>query len=78
MTETNVQENVMQIFSTMLGAAVDMSTSRTNMPAWNSLKHMEIMFAIEEQFDIQFSELELSELDSLSEIVDALSGKHAT
>jgi acyl carrier protein len=78
MTETNVQENVMQIFSTMLGAAVDMGTNRTNMPAWNSLKHMEIMFAIEEQFDIQFSELELSELDSLSEIVDALSGKYAT
>jgi acyl carrier protein len=78
MTEINVQENVMQIFSTMLGAAVDMGTSRINMPAWNSLKHMEIMFAIEEQFDIQFSELELSELDSLSEIVNALSGKYAT
>jgi acyl carrier protein len=78
MTEINVQEDVMQIFSTMLGAAVDTGTSRTNMPTWNSLKHMEIMFAIEEQFDIQFSELELSELDSLSEIVNVLRGKYAT
>ncbi len=78
MTEINVQGTVIQIFSTILGEEIDLGASRTSTPAWNSLKHMEIMFAIEEQFGIQFSELELSELDSLSEIINVLSGKYAT
>jgi acyl carrier protein len=78
MSKIEIQKNVLEIASTILGVGVGMETCRVNTPAWNSLKHMEIMFGIEEHFDVQFSESELTDLDSISKVVDLLGGKYAT
>jgi acyl carrier protein len=39
---------------------------------WNSLKHIEIVFQIEEEFEVQFDEEEIAELLDVESIVAAV------
>ena len=79
MSNLKTEIAIAKIFSTILGVEFkpDSNISRENTPQWNSLKHMEIMFGIEEQFNIQFSESELSDLDSIYKIISVLDDKYA-
>jgi acyl carrier protein len=45
---------------------------RVNEPKWDSLKHMEILFSIEDAFDIQYDEDELASLNSLTALVSSV------
>ena len=45
---------------------------RKNVPQWDSLKHMEIVFALEDRYHVQFDEAEFSALDSPTTIAAAL------
>lgn len=80
MSNLNTEATVIKTFSTILGVEIKPAHNidRVNTPQWNSLKHMEIMFGIEEQFSIEFSEAELSDLDSISKIIAILDNKYAT
>jgi acyl carrier protein len=51
--------------------------SRTNLPAWDSLKHMNLMLALEDEFGIEFSDKEISDLNSLHLLVDTLRTKYS-
>ncbi|ABB73591.1 acyl carrier protein [Nitrosospira multiformis ATCC 25196] len=51
--------------------------SRKNLPAWDSLKHMNLILALEEEFGIEFSDKEIADLNSLHLLVDALRTKHS-
>lgn len=48
---------------------------RREVASWDSLKHVELIFLMEDQFDIQFDEYEMTEMNSLSKIVDILESK---
>lgn len=39
---------------------------------WNSLRHIEIVFQVEEEFDVQFEEEEIAELSDVESIVAAV------
>jgi acyl carrier protein len=52
-------------------------TSRENTPEWDSLRHVEIMFAVEDELSVEFSEEELAELNSVARIVNAVEARHA-
>ena len=47
--------------------------SRATEPAWDSLRHVELVFSIEDEFGVRFDEEELPELTSLPALVDAVS-----
>lgn len=67
------QTKIIDIISDILGNVdVDISTSRHTTPEWNSLKHMEILFAIEEEFEIQYSVEEMTAISSVLDIVNSL------
>jgi acyl carrier protein len=46
--------------------------SRASEPAWDSLKHIELMFLLEDHFEVRFSEPEMSELEDALGIQRAL------
>ena len=46
--------------------------SRSTEPAWDSLRHVELIFSIEDEFGVRFDEDELMELTSLSALVEAV------
>lgn len=45
---------------------------RPETPEWDSLNHVEIVYAVEESLEVAFSEAEISALDSSRAIVDAV------
>lgn len=42
--------------------------TRSEHPEWDSLKHVEIIFLLEDEFGIQFEEEDFSKLDSVNHI----------
>jgi acyl carrier protein len=50
-----------------IGAGSDVS--RTTHPVWDSLKHVELLFAIEDALGVRFDAAELPILDSVAKIV---------
>lgn len=50
----------------------DGAASRQTLPAWDSLKHIEILFAVEDRLDVRFDEAELPALESIDAIVAAV------
>lgn len=46
--------------------------SRESFDAWDSLKHVDLIFALEDEFDVQFSEQQMADMNSLAEIFQAL------
>ncbi len=79
MDRSQVEQTAVTVLTTILkhplGAMPDVS--RQNTASWDSLKHIEIMFALEDELGVEFSEDELIKLDSVGKIVDAVMGKYA-
>jgi len=73
----NVESVVLEIFSTVLKRKVDTGDSRSTLSEWDSLKHIEIVFSIEDELNIQLNEEEISQLDSVKKIIEIASLKYA-
>lgn len=77
MDRPQVEATVLAVLAAVLKCKVDLNSSRQNTPHWDSLKHIEIIFAIEDELGVEFSEDEMSTLDSLGKIVDVALAPHA-
>jgi len=66
-------EQVRSILSEVLGDSAtglqEDKLDREHLPAWDSLRHMELILRLEEQFDVRFSIREASTIQSLNDIV---------
>lgn len=70
-----LQRRVLEILAAMLQvpqAELSPESSRDSVERWDSLKHMHVMLALEEEFGVEFSDGELADLASVSAIVDVL------
>lgn len=74
----NLEATVLKVLALVLKIPITLESTRKNTPQWDSLKHIEIIFTIEDELGIQFSEEELSALDSVEHIVAAALSHHAT
>lgn len=70
-------ETVLDALRVVLKTEVNADTSVHNTPQWDSLRHIEVIFAVEDATGVQFDEEELGELDSVARIVAAIQAKHA-
>ena len=79
MNRQQIQALVTDTISTVLKRPLgdQFHAARDAVPEWDSLKHVEIMFVLEDEFATEFSEAELSDLDSLAKIVDCLCARYA-
>jgi acyl carrier protein len=79
MTRDQIDAHVREVFAVVLRREVPPGTdvSRQNEAAWDSLKHVEIMFAIEDSLDVTFQSAELAQLDSIEKIVAAVEARRA-
>lgn len=71
-----MKENIVGIMAEIL--KIDQETLLTRFDdrtVWDSLSRVEILFAIEEEFDIQFSEEELAVLITPQKLCEATIGK---
>lgn len=68
--EAEINELIRQVLklpSTDRGALL-----RSKLPQWDSLKHMELVFALEDRYGVQFDEAEFPTLVSTDAIAGAL------
>jgi acyl carrier protein len=77
MDRQQIERLVLAALASVLKCEVDLDTSRENTPQWDSLKHVEIIFAVEDELGIEFSEKELASLDSVAKIVNVARTSHA-
>lgn len=67
-------ERVRRVLETTLGTAIPPGSDlrREEEPKWDSLKHVALIFAIEDEFGIQLDEEQMERLDSLRSILEAV------
>ena len=70
-----MENEILKIISQFLKSEVTVSTSRWDCEAWDSLRHVDIVFAIEEEFDIFFSEADLETFDDVKSIIVAVNNQ---
>ncbi len=78
MDRQQIEAVVMAVLATVLKCEIGLDVSRKNTPQWDSLKHIEVIFAVEDELGFQFSEEELASLNSVTKIVDLSLNRNAT
>lgn len=68
----DTENRVISIISKVLKTDINKNTTRKNCSKWDSLKHIEIIFSIEDEFKIEFTEEEMAQINSVSSFVSKL------
>lgn len=71
-----IQMRVEELLGLVLGSTIAITkgkpVQRTSEPGWDSIKHIELIFALEDAFGVLFGEEELAGLDSSNAIIAAV------
>ena len=70
-----MKEKVYQIISQLMEipvASISENSSGDDIVKWDSLKHMDLMMTLEEEFEIQFTDEEIVELSDVKSILEAI------
>ena len=54
---------------------IDRHTTANDIDGWDSMSHMTLLMAIEEDFEIEFEEWEVSDLSDVGELIDLITEK---
>jgi acyl carrier protein len=69
----DVEATVRSIFETVFSRSFPPSPiHRLDVDDWDSLRHVELILVVEDEFDVRFDESEFGGLDSLAAIVQAV------
>lgn len=69
------QERVIQVISKVMNVPttkLNADSSPESVEQWESMKHIHLVLALEEEFDVQFDDEQIAELQSVKLIVAAL------
>jgi acyl carrier protein len=70
-----MENKVQEIVATILGldrSDINIDSSSESVDTWDSLNHMNLIMAIEEEFEVTFEEEEIIEMTSVKALVDFL------
>ncbi len=73
-----MEDRVREVMAAMLAIAqeeIGEQTLQQDTADWDSLRHMNLVLALEEEFDIQFGDSEVSELLGFRLICDAIAAR---
>ncbi|OGS35842.1 MAG: hypothetical protein A2293_07240 [Elusimicrobia bacterium RIFOXYB2_FULL_49_7] len=74
-----MQDKLFGVFSRIMGIApekVTLQTSTDNLEGWDSLKHLNLVMALEEAFSVRFSEEDIVQMLSIGQIMKKLAEKN--
>ena len=55
--------------------SISPDSSRKNLEPWDSLKHLNLMLALEDAFEVEFSDGEIASIDTFEALVQSLQAK---
>jgi acyl carrier protein len=73
-----VEKKVFQVIASVMNvpeSAVNASSSPQNIERWDSLKHMNLILALEDEFRVQFTDAEIVDMTVASKIIETLKEK---
>lgn len=73
-----IEDRIRSVMSAVLAVPaeeIDDDTSTESIESWDSMKHMNMIVGLEEEFDIEFSDDDIVDMNSFSLIVEAVSDK---
>lgn len=70
MTTTSTESRVIALVSDILGVPVTLESSMDNVSGWDSLKHMQVIFAFEDAFALRLNDGEIVALRSIKALVE--------
>ncbi len=72
MSEEEIGRELCEIVASILGRPVSLDTLRSDTPDWDSLKHMEIIFCVEDKWGVTFTEDEIVSVNTMIDLRDQL------
>ena len=63
-----------QVFK-LPGESIAPEASRKNLEQWDSLKHLNLMLALEDAFEVEFSDGEIASIDTFEALAQSLQDK---
>ena len=76
--DDRIKETFSNVFNVPINS-IGKNTSAESIPSWDSLKHMNLVFALEDEFDCEFSDeqiLQLVNYDRIKNILKKLIDKN--
>ena len=73
--DSNIENRIKNIMSSVFEIPVDKieeHSSTDNIESWDSINHMKIVVALEEEFNVQFTDVEIIELINMKLIMALL------
>jgi acyl carrier protein len=73
-----MEEQVKRIMADVLDlddGAIDESTARENVDTWDSMKHITLCLALEEEFKVSFDVQEIEAMTTYPDVLDVLQQK---
>ena len=80
MTREDLHERLAGLASSVFGCPPSLFTDATRAPAiprWDSLNHVKLLVAIEDELDLRFTSTDLRDPNDWGEFVDMIAGKLA-
>lgn len=80
MSDNNISERFYPILAALLNlpqSNLSAASSMATVEAWDSLKQMHLVLALEEEFGIEFSDEEISSVASAAGLIESIEGKLA-
>lgn len=74
----SVHERLEEIFQSVLGddtIALDPETTAADIPGWDSLAHINLMFSIEQAFGVQFVNNQFAEFENVGALIAFLEAR---
>lgn len=72
MDRCKIETTVLSVLTAVLKCPVDQNGKRKDYPQWDSLKHFEVIFAIEDELNFRFPEDCLPTLDGVEKMVETI------
>jgi acyl carrier protein len=70
-----MEDRIKEILATILEidkADINNDTNPDTVSSWDSLRHMKLVFSIEDEYDIQFSDDQIIRLTDVGKIIDCI------
>jgi len=71
----NILSNVIKNFFQKENIAITLTTTANDIEEWDSLNHMNLIRAIEEEFKIEFDFFEIMDFENIGELVKSIHQK---
>lgn len=71
LSEEGVDGRVLQVFREVLGdesLQLDDATTAADVPGWDSLAHINVMYSLEAEFGVQFTDEQLTSFQDVGEL----------